>query len=55
MLGIGIGLGYLPAALGAPGSALTIDVRGRRRLGEVTSKPIYRPVRHANEQANAKE
>jgi aminomethyltransferase len=42
MLGIGIGLGYVPAALSAPGSALTVDVRGRRRRGEVTTKPIYK-------------
>jgi aminomethyltransferase len=42
MLDVGIGLGYVPAALGAPGSALTIDVRGRMRRGEVTGKPIYK-------------
>jgi aminomethyltransferase len=43
MLGIGIGLGYVPAALAAPGSALAIDVRGRIRHGQVTTKPIYDP------------
>ena len=43
MLGVGIGLGHVPVALSAPGSALTIDVRGRMRRGEVTVKPIYNP------------
>jgi aminomethyltransferase len=42
MLEVGIGLGYVPAALGAPGTALTVDVRGRPRRGEVTTKPIYK-------------
>ncbi len=42
MLEVGIGLGYLPAARAAPGSALTVDVRGRARRGEVASKPIYK-------------
>jgi aminomethyltransferase len=42
MLGVGIGLGYVPAALSAPGSRLEIDVRGRTRPGEVQRKPIYR-------------
>jgi aminomethyltransferase len=41
MLGIGIGLGYVPAMLSAPGSPLALDVRGRVRRGEVTTKPIY--------------
>ena len=42
MLEVGIGLGYLPAARAAPGSELTVDVRGRARRGEVASKPIYK-------------
>src|SRR3954454_6647643 len=29
MLGVGIGMGYVPAELAAPGSAVTLDVRGR--------------------------
>jgi glycine cleavage system T protein (aminomethyltransferase) len=41
MLEVGIGLGYVPAARARPGSALTIDVRGRRRGAEVVRKPIY--------------
>jgi aminomethyltransferase len=46
MLEVGIGLGYVPVSLSAPGSALTIDVRGRMRRGEVTVKPIYNPTTH---------
>jgi aminomethyltransferase len=42
MLGIGIGLGYVPAAAAAPGTELTIDVRGRPRRAEVVTKPIYK-------------
>ena len=44
MLGQGIGMGYVPAALAAPGTALTIDLRGRARHGTVTTKPIYKPT-----------
>jgi aminomethyltransferase len=43
MLDVGIGLGYVPVARSAPGSALSVDVRGRMRRGEVTGKPIYNP------------
>jgi aminomethyltransferase len=42
MLDRGIGLGYVPAASAAPGSELTIDVRGRPRRARVVEKPIYR-------------
>jgi len=42
MLGVGIGLGYVPAAASSPGTPLTIDVRGRPRAAEVVSKPIYK-------------
>jgi aminomethyltransferase len=42
MLEVGIGLGYVPAAASAPGTELTIDVRGRRRGAEVVTKPIYK-------------
>ena len=45
MLGIGIGLGYVPTELSAPGSPLALDVRGRLRRGEVTKKPIYNTKR----------
>jgi aminomethyltransferase len=42
MLDVGIGLGYVPARMSAPGTELTIDVRGRPRHGEVVTKPIYK-------------
>jgi aminomethyltransferase len=42
MLDVGIGLGYVPASMGAPGTELTVDVRGRARHGEVATKPIYK-------------
>ena len=42
MLEVGIGLGYVPASAGAPGTELTVDVRGRPRRGEVVRKPIYK-------------
>ena len=42
MLGTGIGLGYVPADLAAPGSQITIDVRGRARRARVVKKPIYK-------------
>jgi len=42
MLDTGIGLGYVPAEMAPPGTALTIDVRGRKRSAEVARKPIYR-------------
>jgi aminomethyltransferase len=42
MLDRGIGMGYVPADHSAPGSMLTIDIRGRERRAEVVPKPIYR-------------
>jgi aminomethyltransferase len=42
MLDVGIGMGYVPAALAAPGTTLTIDVRGKSRTARVVKKPIYR-------------
>jgi aminomethyltransferase len=42
MLEVGIGLGYVELAYAAPGSALTIDVRGRERRARVVKKPIYK-------------
>ena len=41
MLDVGIGMGYVPAGRAAPGSELTIDVRGRPRKARVVRKPIY--------------
>ncbi len=40
-LGIGIGMGYVRADLAEPGTAVAIDVRGRRREAEIRSKPLY--------------
>jgi aminomethyltransferase len=42
MLGIGIGMGYVPAAQGKADTELTIDVRGRPRRARVVRKPIYK-------------
>jgi aminomethyltransferase len=42
MLGVGIGMGYVPAALAEPGSEITIDVRGAHRRARVVKKPIYK-------------
>ncbi len=43
MLDRGIGLGYVPDDNAAPGTELTIDVRGRPRRDRVVKKPIYKP------------
>jgi aminomethyltransferase len=40
-LGVGIGLGYVPAERAEPGSELAIDVRGRTARATVVKKPIY--------------
>src|SRR5213082_2198536 len=42
MLDVGIGMGYVPAAIAEPGTSVTIDVRGRARRAEVVRKPIYK-------------
>jgi aminomethyltransferase len=42
MLGVGIGLGYVPAARAKPDTELIIDVRGRPRRARVVKKPIYK-------------
>jgi aminomethyltransferase len=42
MLDVGIGMGYVPAAMTAPGTELAIDVRGRIRRAHVVAKPIYK-------------
>jgi glycine cleavage system T protein (aminomethyltransferase) len=41
MLDRGIGMGYVPAPSAAPGTDLTVDVRGRARRARVVAKPIY--------------
>ena len=42
MLDVGIGMGYVPTAQAAPGTKLTIDVRGKPRIARVVTKPIYK-------------
>ena len=42
MLDVGIGMGYVPSAQAAPGTKLTIDVRGKPRTARVVTKPIYK-------------
>jgi aminomethyltransferase len=42
MLERGIGMGYVAAALAEPGTALTIDVRGKPRKARVVPRPIYK-------------
>lgn len=41
-LGTGIGMAYLPLTASAPGTALEIEVRGRRFPAEVVKKPFYK-------------
>jgi len=41
-LGIGVGLGYVPPAFAAPGTALQVEVRGRTLPAVVAPKPLYR-------------
>ena len=41
-LEVGIGVGYVPVAAAAPGTKLTVDVRGKPRDAEVREKPLYR-------------
>jgi aminomethyltransferase len=48
MLERGIGMGFVPASLAAPGTELNIDVRGRMRRARVVEKPIYRREEQSN-------
>ena len=41
-LGIGIGLGYVPAAYAKPGTALGVEIRGKRAAAVVVPRPFYR-------------
>ena len=41
-LGMGIGLGYVGAAFGKPGTLIDIEIRGKRAPAIVVAKPIYR-------------
>lgn len=40
-LGIGAGMGYVRADLAEPGTALEVDIRGRRRGAEIRPMPLY--------------
>jgi aminomethyltransferase len=40
-LDVGIGMGYVPAALAEPGTELVVDVRGKPRRAGVVEKPFY--------------
>ncbi len=41
-LGIGIGMGYVPPQFARPGTAIQIEIRGKRAPGVTVSKPIYK-------------
>lgn len=41
-LSVGIGLGYVPAALAEPGTRIEIEIRGKKFPAEIVKKPIYR-------------
>jgi aminomethyltransferase len=41
-LEVGIGMGYVPADAGEPGTEIEVDVRGRPRAAEVKEKPLYK-------------
>jgi aminomethyltransferase len=41
MLEVGIGLGYVPAALAVVGAEVTLDLRGRPRRARIVKKPFY--------------
>jgi len=41
-LEVGIGMAYVRPALAEPGTEVEIDVRGKRRLARIASKPLYR-------------
>ena len=41
-LGLGIGLGYVPPELAAPGTAIEIEIRSQRIPAVIVAKPFYR-------------
>jgi aminomethyltransferase len=41
-LGVGIGMGYVPAEFAKAGTAIEIEIRGKRAAAVVVAKPIYR-------------
>jgi aminomethyltransferase len=44
-LGVGVGMAYVPAAMGRPGTPLRIGVRGKTREAVVAERPLYRKER----------
>ena len=44
-LGAGIGMGYVPASCAAPGTALAVEIRGKRVPAVIVPKPFYRAAR----------
>jgi aminomethyltransferase len=42
-LGYGIGMAYVRTDLTEPGTALEVDVRGKRRAARIESRPLYDP------------
>ncbi|MBM3841164.1 MAG: glycine cleavage system aminomethyltransferase GcvT [Verrucomicrobia bacterium] len=40
--GVGIGLGYVPAETAKPGTAIQIEIRGKRSPAVIVPKPIYK-------------
>ena len=44
-LNLGIGMGYVPAALAKADTQLEIEIRGKRYAAVVVPKPIYKPVK----------
>jgi aminomethyltransferase len=53
VLGVGIGMGYLPAGLAEPGTVVTVDVRGRALEVEVTKPPFIRAWQRERDAAGA--
>jgi aminomethyltransferase len=43
-LGIGIGMGYVPAEFAKPGTKIEIEIRGKHFVAVIVPKPIYRKV-----------
>jgi aminomethyltransferase len=41
-LGIGIGMGYVPAEYARIGEAIAVDIRGRRFPAQIEKRPLYR-------------
>jgi aminomethyltransferase len=40
--GIGIGMGYVPVEFAKPGTAIEIEIRGKRSPAVIAPKPFYK-------------